>query len=136
MDRWLTTLAVIYIPEPQGMVKKIVGDILEEEYDDMYYSMRTKVSRVRVRSPRLAGPMYSFDPCNSLSTPQEDLDLYKKANWQRAVSLVLGMLMGGAEGGKAKTAQRLTGFQDPYLGPQWHVIKSNAAVMVKIKCVD
>lgn len=26
------------------MVKKIVGDILEEEYDDMYYSMRTKVS--------------------------------------------------------------------------------------------
>lgn len=27
----------------QGMVKKIVGDILEEEYDDMYYSMRTKV---------------------------------------------------------------------------------------------
>lgn len=51
------------------------------------------------------------------------------------MSLVLGMLMGGAEGGKAKTAQRLTGFQDPYLGPQWHVIKSNAAVMVKIKCV-
>lgn len=27
----------------QGMVKKMVGDILEEEYDDMYYSMRTKV---------------------------------------------------------------------------------------------
>lgn len=34
---------------------------------------------------------------------QEDLDLYKRANWQRAVSLVLGMLMGGNEGGKAKT---------------------------------
>eukprot|EP00624_Nannochloropsis_granulata_P004103 evm.model.NODE_30661_length_25231_cov_31.101463.4 len=51
------------------MVKKIVGDILEEEYDDMYYSMRTK----------------------------EDLDLYKKANWQRAVNLVLGMLMGKGE---------------------------------------
>lgn len=71
---------------------------------------------------------------NNHKKPQEDLDLYKKANWQRAVSLVLGMLMGGAnEGGKAKTAQRLTGFQDPYLGPQWHVIRANAAVMVKIK---
>jgi hypothetical protein len=29
------------------MVKKIVGDILEEEYDDMYYSMRTKASQVK-----------------------------------------------------------------------------------------
>ncbi|GAB5037788.1 Hypothetical protein NocV09_10700070 [Nannochloropsis oceanica] len=91
----------------KGMVKKIVGDILEEEYDDMYYSMRTK----------------------------EDLDLYKKANWQRAVNLVLGMLMGKGEeaGGRDKASQRLTGFQDPYLGPQWHIIRSNAAVMIKIK---
>jgi hypothetical protein len=32
-------------------------------------------------------------------------------------------------------AQKMTGFQDPYLGPQWHVIKSNAAVIIKIKCV-
>lgn len=30
-------------------------------------------------------------------------------------------------------AQKMTGFQDPYLGPQWHVIKSNAAVIIKIK---
>jgi hypothetical protein len=80
-------------------------------------------------------PPKKTPPTPPPTTPQEDLDLYKKANWQRAVSLVLGMLMGGNDGGKAKTAQRLTGFQDPYLGPQWHVIKSNAAVMVKIKCV-
>eukprot|EP00952_Eustigmatos_sp_NYUAD-ZCMA_P001810 8113-Eustigmatos_ZCMA.PRE.1 len=47
----------------QGMVKKIVDTLLEEEYDDMYYSMRMK----------------------------DDLELYKKANWQRAVQLVLGL---------------------------------------------
>jgi hypothetical protein len=57
------------------MVKKIVDDLLEEEYDDMYYSMRTK----------------------------DDLDLYKKANWQRAVNLVLGMLM--QAGTKSKVSQ-------------------------------
>lgn len=63
------------MPLLQGMVKKIVDDLLEEEYDDMYYSMRTK----------------------------DDLDLYKKANWQRAVNLVLGMLMQGGNRSKVRT---------------------------------
>lgn len=82
-----------------------MSDILEEEYDDMYYSMRTK----------------------------QDLELYKRANWQRAVNLVLDMLMAPTAGERSKESQKLTGFQDPYLGPQWHVIKSNAAVAIKIK---
>ncbi len=41
-------------------------------------------------------------PTTTKNHPQEDLDLYKKANWGRAVSLVLGMLMGDGQGGKAK----------------------------------
>lgn len=52
-------------------------------------------------------PRYHFSHVTKRIYAQEDLDLYKRANWQRAVSLVLGMLMGGNEGGgyKAKTVR-------------------------------
>ena len=80
------------------MVKKIVGDILEEEYDDMYFSMRTKEDLDLYKKANWYVSPPSLPPSLPPSFPpflleeeyddmyfsmrtKEDLDLYKKANW-------------------------------------------------------